>query len=599
MNISSNKKLRMMCIVLMVLLGFNAYAGGKKLTIGNNKNSVTSYEPVKGDSKAGSALFFDSDYMSAYKGCELTEVTIAFADKTESDAITIFLSHAIDGEPFYQQTVSASKSKWNTFKLSTPYVIDGSNLYVGYTVSGVKYLGYGKALVKNPEYILGKDGVWKEYKGKNSASLLATISGDNLPENNVRLGTTNIPSYVKTDVPMDIFGDFQNLGATNVTSLVFGLYDGDEEICEEKVDGFDVAPRSEGSFSLSSMRLNAECEKDLRLFVKSVNGGVDAVEGDNSTKTCHVMCRDSYVARKVLLETFSTEKCTACPKAHKAIDKVTRDMEDIVEIDHHAGFYTDKYTIDESVEYEWFYPSYYQFAPAMLVDRMDMRDVFPEVYNYETPILNADASTLKALYEMELQRPAFATVNITTDWSAEARKLSIDVSGKQLLPVATPDSVRLYVFVTEDSLYSTSQAGASKGFYHSHVPRLSLTPTWGEKVDIAAGYDCHFDAVLNEEWNEKQMNVVAFVANYNSTNPCDCAVLNVEQQSLKTLTSGINNLRHGVTGAWQIIDMSGYVVGKGIGSETFTKVYDALKHGVYVVSINGENGMKTNRKVCK
>lgn len=599
MNILSNKKLRMMCLVLMVLLGFNVYAGSKTLTIGNNKKSVTSYEPVKGDSKAGSALFFDSDYMSAYKGCELTEVTIAFADKTESDAITIFLSHAIDEEPFYQQTVSASKSKWNTFKLSTPYLIDGSSLYVGYTVSGVKYLGYGKALVKNPEYILGKDGVWKEYKGKNSASLLATISGDNLPENNVRLGTTNIPSYVKTDVPMDIFGDFQNLGATNVTSLVFGLYDGDEEICEEKVDGLDVAPRSEGSFSLSSMKLNAECEKDLRLLVKSVNGGVDAVEGDNSTKTCHVMCRDSYVARKVLLETFSTEKCTACPKAHKAIDKVTRDMEDIVEIDHHAGFYTDKYTIDESVEYEWFYPSYYQFAPAMLVDRMDMRDVFPEAYNYETPILNANGSTLKALYEMELQRPALATVNITTDWSAEARKLSIDVSGKQLLPVATPDSVRLYVFVTEDSLYSTSQAGASKGFYHSHVPRLSLTPTWGEKVDIAAGYDCHFDAVLNEEWNEKQMNVVAFVANYNSTNPCDCAVLNVEQQSLKTLTSGINNLRHGVTGAWQIIDMSGNVVGKGIGSETLTKVYDALKHGVYVVSINGDNGMKTNRKVCK
>lgn len=599
MNILSNKKLRMMCLVLMVLLGFNAYASSKTLTIGNNKKSVTSYEPVKGDSKAGSALFFDSDYMSAYKGCELTEVTIAFADKTESDAITIFLSHAIDEEPFYQQTVSASKSKWNTFKLSTPYFIDGSSLYVGYTVSGVKYLGYGKALVKNPEYILGKDGVWKEYEGKNSASLLATISGDNLPENNVRLGTTSIPSYVKTDVPMDIFGDFQNLGATNVTSIVFGLYDGDEEICEEKVDGLDVAPRSEGSFSLSSMKLNAECEKDLRLLVKSVNGGVDAVEGDNSTKTCHVMCRDSYVTRKVLLETFSTEKCTACPNAHKAIDKVTRDMEDIVEIDHHAGFYTDKYTIDESVEYEWFYPSYYQFAPAMLVDRMDMRDVFPEAYNYETPILNANGSTLKALYEMELQRPALATVNITTDWSAEARKLSIDVSGKQLLPVATPDSVRLYVFVTEDSLYSTSQAGASKGFYHSHVPRLSLTPTWGEKVDIAAGYDCHFDAVLNEEWNEKQMNVVAFVANYNSTNPCDCAVLNVEQQSLKTLTSGINNLRHGVTGAWQIIDMSGNVVGKGIGSETLTKVYDALKHGVYVVSINGDNGMKTNRKVCK
>ena len=131
------------------------------------------------------------------------------------------------------------------------------------------------------------------------------------------------------------------------------------------------------------------------------------------------------------------------------------------------------------------------------------------------------------------------------------------------------------------------------------MPRLSLTPTWGEKVDIAAGYDCHFDVVLNEEWNEKQMNVVAFVANYNSTNSCDCAVLNVDKQSLNTLTSDINTLRHGVTGAWKIIDMSGNVVGTGIGSESLTKVFDALKHGVYVVSINGENGIKTNRKVCK
>lgn len=583
-----------MGIALMVLFGFKAFAAETTLTIGNNKNSVTNYETVKSDATAGSAIFYGSDYMSAYKDCRLTEVTIAFADKTQGGAITIFLSHAIGEEPFYQQTVDASTSKWNTFKLTTPYVVDGSDLCIGYTVSGVKYLSYGAALVNNPEYIMKKDGEWKEYNGGYSASLLATISGESLPENNVRLGNTSLPSYAKTGVPMDIFGEFQNLGATNVTSLTFALYDGEEEICEESVDGLNVAPRQEASFALSHMTLTTECERDVRLGIKSVNGATDAVESDNWTTTRHLMCRNSYMARKVLLETFSTEKCTACPEAHKAIDELTHDMNDIVEIDHHAGFYTDKYTIDESVEYEWFYPTYNKFAPAMLVDRIDMRDVFPSIYQYDTPILKASASTLKTIYEVESQRPALATVDIATDWTSATRSLSVSVKGKQLLPVATPDSVRLYVFLTEDSLYSETQAGARSGFYHSHVPRVSLTPTWGEKVDIASGYDCHFDTVLSEEWNEKQMSVVAFVANYNSTNPLDCSVLNAEGKSLIASTSGIGSMKHETSGLWTITHMSGKTVAKGSESAALTNACNALCHGVYVVSVNGKS-----RKICK
>lgn len=583
-----------MGIALMVLFGFKAFAAETTLTIGNNKNSVTNYETVKSDVTAGSAIFYGSDYMSAYKDCRLTEVTIAFADKTKGGAITIFLSHAIGEEPFYQQTVDASTSKWNTFKLTTPYVVDGSDLCIGYTVSGVKYLSYGAALVNNPEYIMKKNGEWKEYNGGYSASLLATISGESLPENNVRLGNTSLPSYAKTGVPMDIFGEFQNLGATNVTSLTFALYDGEEEICEESIDGLNVAPRQEASFALSHMTLTTECERDVRLGIKSVNGATDAVESDNWTTTRHLMCRDSYMARKVLLETFSTEKCTACPEAHKAIDELTRDMNDIVEIDHHAGFYTDKYTIDESVEYEWFYPTYNKFAPAMLVDRIDMRDVFPSIYQYDTPILKASASNLKTIYEVESQRPALASVDIATDWTPATRSLSVSVKGKQLLPVATPDSVRLYVFLTEDSLYSETQAGARSGFYHSHVPRMSLTPTWGEKVDIASGYDCHFDTVLSEDWNEKQMSVVAFVANYNSTNPLDCSVLNAEGKSLIASTSGIGSMRHEPSGLWTITHMSGKTVAKGCGSVALTNACNALCHGVYVVSINGKS-----RKICK
>lgn len=580
-----------MGFVLMVLFGIRAYAAEATLTIGNNKNSLASYEPVKGG-KAGSALFFDAAYMSAYKGCRLTEVKIGVSDKTTDGAITIFLSHALGEEPFYKETVDASKKKWNTFKLATPYVVDGTDLCIGYTINDAKNVCYGNALVHNREYILDKDGAWAEYDDTYSASLLATLSGD-MPEHNVRLGATYIPEYVRTGEVMDVFGDFQNLGASTVKSLTFALYDGDKEICEERVGDLNVAPRRAGSFVLSTMKLDATGSHTLRLRIKAVNDGADAVETDNWTEAQSVMCRDSYVQRKVLLELFSTERCTGCPKAHLAIDEVTPDMPDLVEVGHHAGFYTDQFTIDESVAYEWFYPSYHVFAPAMLIDRMDMRNAFPSLFKYETPIMSASATNLKVLYALEQKRPALVTVDLTADWNPSSRSLGIDVSGEQLLPIATPDSLRLYVFLTEDSLYSESQAGASSGFYHRHVPRKSLTPAWGEKVDVTAGYNRHFDVTLNDEWDEKHMRVVAFVANYNSTNPCDCSVLNAAKRDIIAKTSGIGSISQDSSSsdAWMITDLAGRTVARGQGSASLTAAYNALNKGLYVVKV-GEKSKK-------
>ena len=64
MNLTLNKEIRIMGFVLMILFGIRAYAAEATLTIGNNKNSLTNYESVKGG-KAGAALFFDAAYMSA------------------------------------------------------------------------------------------------------------------------------------------------------------------------------------------------------------------------------------------------------------------------------------------------------------------------------------------------------------------------------------------------------------------------------------------------------------------------------------------------------------------------------------------------------
>ena len=415
MSFISNNKKRIMGAALMVLFGINAYAdtANTDLIIGNNKKSSAGLESVKGATDVGSAIFFDADYMSAYKGCQLINILIAFPDTTANGAITIFLSHDLNGEPFYKETVDAKKAKWNTFKLAKPYTIDGSALYIGYTIKESRYICYGTQLVKNPEYIKGKNGKWTLYEDNYSASLLATIAGDNKPRQNVRLGVTNMPSYVKPGQVINYFGKYQNLGVAPVHSLTFALYDGDKELCSERVEGLQTSSRREGSFELSQMKVPATGDYNLRLCIKSVNDEADAVATDNWSESVLTKCRNSYQDRKVLLETFSTENCSSCPAAHLAINNAIKDLTDIIEIGHHAGFMTDKYTIPTSSEYEWFYPSYRTFAPAMLVDRSDFRKTLPEIFKYETPILEASAENVLEAYKMAKQTPALATVNIT------------------------------------------------------------------------------------------------------------------------------------------------------------------------------------------
>lgn len=352
MSFISNNKKRIMGAALMVLFGINAYAdtANTDLIIGNNKKSSAGLESVKGATDVGSAIFFDADYMSAYKGCQLINIQIAFPDTTANGAITIFLSHDLNGEPFYKETVDAKKAKWNTFELAKPYTIDGSAIYIGYTIKESRYICYGTQLVKNPEYIKGKNGKWTLYEDNYSASLLATIAGDNKPRQNVRLGVTNMPSYVKPGTKINYFGKYQNLGVAPVHSLTFALYDGDKELCSERVEGLQTSSRREGSFELSQMKVPATGDYNLRLCIKSVNDEADAVAADNWSESVLTKCRDSYQDRKVLLETFSTENCSGCPAAHLAINNAIKDLTDIIEIGHHAGFMTDKYTIPTSLE---------------------------------------------------------------------------------------------------------------------------------------------------------------------------------------------------------------------------------------------------------
>lgn len=60
------------------------------------------------------------------------------------------------------------------------------------------------------------------------------------------------------------------------------------------------------------------------------------------------------------------------------------------------------------------------------------------------------------------------------------------------------------------------------------MARQSVTPTWGEPIDIK-GYTADYTVPVQTGWDAARLSVVAFVANYDAEDKNNCRVLNAEE----------------------------------------------------------------------
>lgn len=584
-----------MCDVKAVCLTLMAFAvmlpsemRAQTLRLGNCEETVVTYLTVSDTETSGSSLFYPQSVMSAYKGCRITEIAVALDGTVGEGTARVFIASSLDGQPEYEQAFSSSKRGWCSVTLDNPYVIDGNAVYIGYEIDGLKYLPYGEVFAGNEEWVWRNSEGWVRYDGVYSAAMYATVAGESLPVNNIRLGAVKMPGYATKGNPVKYEGELKNLGAADVNSLTFSYIVNGEEHATETVSGLSVKPREAGFFTLDGPVFEQEGDYDVQMRVLAVNGGEDAIPEDNASAVRKTVCRNSFTPRKTLLELFSTERCTACPGAHTAIAKELEGVTDVVEICHHAGFYTDKFTLPESQEYEWFYAQNRVFAPAMMFDRTNFGDYYPEMFSYCVPMMSASGASAKLFREEAVAVPAFTTVAITADFDEASRQLKVNVEGEPLLPAEGNGTVGLYVWLTEDNIYTDTQAGTNGDFLHRHVARKSLTPVWGMPVDVASGYDADFTATIPEEWDVRNMRVVAFVAFYDPDDKNGCKVLNAEHLSIVDPGStGIVNV--GDESAGNEPDVF-TVSGRRVLTKASSADLERLGKGVYIV--NGRKFIK-------
>lgn len=138
--------------------------------------------------------------MTAYKGCTISAIKVGLntASVDDKDTLRVFITNDLNGKPLYEQEQTSWTRSWNTITLNTPFVIDGQALYIGYEVSGQKFLAYTNMLVENEEWVkCDKAFGWEKYEGEPTlrAALQAVVTGDNLPQHNVQILNTKMPNY--------------------------------------------------------------------------------------------------------------------------------------------------------------------------------------------------------------------------------------------------------------------------------------------------------------------------------------------------------------------------------------------------------------------
>lgn len=520
--------------VIMLLSALHMRADGDKLILGNcYNNAAVAYKSVSTASRSGFAFSYPAERMQAYKGCSISEICVHIAYLADMKPVRVFVTKAPDAEPMYETQVEAKSTGWISVIPETPLPLDGGSLYVGYETEGVRMLSYGNSLYPGCEDWLLTNGTWSRLDAGCSPAVYCVVEGTNMPDAEIRLTHLLMPRYARVGEKLHYEGTFVNMGRGTVNNLELTWHLGDETYVET-VETDAVASRAAGSFVSDNVHIDTESDRDVWLEVTGVNAKADATPYDNVSRHTTTTCRTSFTPRKTLLEVFSTELCTNCPTSHKQIERILGGKPDVIELCHHAGFYEDKFTIAESKDYEWFYKESRLFAPAVMFDRGVAADNYPSVYSDSVAPVSPTGTVLAALYGEYTAVPAFVSVNIKPSLDTETRRLQLTVSGKSLLTSAAANPC-LYVFISEDSIFTETQAGASGKFYHRHSARRSLTPTWGKAVDIVNGYEEYFDTELPDGWNMNHLRVVAFVANYDEADKTKCNVLNAEEVELKTL----------------------------------------------------------------
>lgn len=517
------------------------HAQSDTLAIGFCNHEVATQTEHKMDGKGwnNAAVYISKDALASYCGNEIVGINAGVVNVLNTDSLKIWIRKEKDGENLAEGLAirkagtKAVVKGWNKILFDKPLNISNSTdgLFIGYsyrqkaTSDIISIVGSARI---GTSFIKQGDGSWTDVSNEGVLSIEALVAGNLLPEYDLGIASATIvpaPSVSPTALKVSLSAHNYGTKAVDKFSLTMkadGINDM-ETVIEKNIPSLGEA---ELSFTIDP-KVATGAETKWSIAITGIDGGTDCNAENNTTAPYY-----TYI-KNVVLEEFTTEKCSNCPTAAANIHTLLDDKDvdgNIIVVAHHVGFYTDWLTLPDEEDLLWFYnASGNTYAPAAMINR---KPYFTSKTNQPTPVfLPTNYQELKAYAAHEVSLSTNAMLSVELDNSNDS-EVKVNVGGicNDLYSASNP---YIMVYLIENDLKAKSQEGASGTYFQQHVTRAS-NGIWGEPItwsDNSFSYQTSFS--IDPAWNKKNMEVVAFIYNYNKENIKDCAIENAASMPLE------------------------------------------------------------------
>ncbi len=383
-----------------------------------------------------------------------------------------------------------------------------------------------------------------------------TFSPGTKPSLDAELFSVDVDELVSTSGVATIAGRIYNAGSTTLTSVdVNWSADGGTTVNSETFNvnlangdflnfthGTTWTPTNVGSFTT------------IDVWLSNPNSGTDANNLNDSSASRVFVNSGNTVQRKVLLEEFTTAVCQFCPDGTVVVNRITDNNPNVIAVGVHSCFGTDAMTnADASTICATLGNN---SAPTAMIDRIKFDG-------------DAEPAHSRNLWEQRAnarsQVGSPVSVNLTGSYDTTNRNINVNVDVIFVdAPFPGNGTINISLLVLEDSVVGTGNGynqvnfynntaghpyqGAGNpivGFPHRHVLRDILPTTWGDAtvipstITINNTYSRNFTFQLDNNWDEKQVSLVAVVNREGATN-ADYEVLNATSRKLAPSITGIS-----------------------------------------------------------
>lgn len=507
------------------------YCHGKLGPFPSTSDTYFSDLSTKKKTWTSGAILIKKEKINSLAGNQIREIHAGLISKLNVDSLAVWVSESLDGPVLSTDTIATPAKGWNTVALTKPVDItsDMQTLYVGYSYHQ-KSTAKAMSCTKTPEpgyscFIRSGNDEWKDYSNDYTVSVEALVYGDKLPKYDLTLSAL--------DVQQDYVVDNGNLEFTmkvfnNATVTINGFdavctVDGSDEKyivhCDSSI-AYNESKTITMTVSPTAIQTMDPATRTLTVTLTNLTEGEDEIPSDNTLSGTFNVTLHSFV-RNVLLEEFTTEKCTNCPRVASYVHDAMNEPEfqgRLNTMENHAGYYTDSFTATFHNDWTWLFDNLY--APAVLYDR--------HAEDGESTAVTCPNSKLE-LFEgirKRLRETAFVSLKVTADVDGENQKINVKVTGSRAKENFTKNPARITVVLTETNLAAISQAGAGGDYTHYNVGRR-VNSIWGDVLEWNGDdytYECSIPYTQNYVLDN--LGVLAFIHDYDPDDKTKCDVAN-------------------------------------------------------------------------